>query len=157
MKNKFNLPNFPNHSFEMETNIFTGKSKLKQNSIVVEQLVEKGKPFLLKTDEGQELKAFPKNTFPDLATNLEINNQKYRVAKQLQWYEYLVGSLPILLLFVGGAIGGGLGAIATIINYNFFREEDSSQVSKYVKVLGVIILCYLVYFAIAVLLLNQFK
>lgn len=152
----FNLPDFPNHLFDMETNIFTGKSKLTQNGILVNQLTEKGRPFLLKTNEGVIVKAFPKNTLPDFALSLGINGTKHRISKKLKWYEYVLGGFPILLLFIGGAIGGGLGAMSTIMNYSIFRDEETSTTSKYLKVVGIVILSYLVYFLLYTLLLNTF-
>jgi len=143
MKNKFEftLPDFPNDKFEFENNIFSGKATLKQNGILVEQSKEKGKPFLIKRANDEIVKAFPKANIPDIsAQSLSINNQKHRMAEKLKWYEYVIGGLPILIIFGGGIIGGMIGGAATVVNYTFFRGEDTT-VNKYLKVLGVNILC----------------
>jgi hypothetical protein len=142
MKHQFHLPTFPGSEFELETSIWTGKSKLHKDGLVVEQSKETGKPFLVPAADGGIVKAYPKPSLPDLAPTLEINGVKNRVVEPLQWHQYLVGALPILLLFLGGAIGGGIGAVGTITNYNLFRQEGS-MVSKYGKVIGVVCLCYL--------------
>ena len=61
------------------------------------------------------------------------------------------------MLFFGGAIGGGTGAVATMINFNIFREEGSEPL-KYLKVVGVIVAAFLLYLGLSVgllLLLNN--
>lgn len=155
MKYNFTLPDFPNVSFEIESSIWTGKSKLTQNGVIVEQSKEKGKPFLIKTAEGLLIKAFPKNT-ADFSLTLEINGKKYRVAEKLKWYEYTIGALPILLLFVGGMIGGAIGGGCMVINFSIFRE-DGTILSKYTKVIGITGLCYGVYFLVSTFLLGMFN
>ncbi|SHG26335.1 hypothetical protein [Flavobacterium defluvii] len=145
MKNtfKFTLPDFPNDEFEFENNIFSGKSTLKQNGIFVEQSKEKGKPFLIKRANQEIVKAFPKMNIPDISAQiLNIDGKKYRMADKLKWYEYIVGGMPLLIVLGGGAIGGMIGGAATVINYTFFRE---SQKNKYFKVIGVNILCAIIY------------
>ncbi|AXB57458.1 hypothetical protein [Flavobacterium fluviale] len=156
MKNKFEftLPDFPNDKFEFENNIFSGKATLKQNGILVEQSKEKGKPFLIKRANDEIVKAFPKANIPDIsAQSLSINNQKHRMAEKLKWYEYIIGGLPILIIFGGGIIGGMIGGAATVINYTFFRGEDKT-VNKYLKVLGVNVLCIILFMFMAGLFYN---
>jgi hypothetical protein len=155
MKHDFKLPNFPNDHFEMETNVFTGKSKLTQSGVVVEQSKDKGRPFLIKDGNGTITKAFPKNTI-DFSLALDINGTKHRVAEKLQWHEYAVGALPILLLFVGGMVGGAFGGGCTVLNFSVFREEGT-VLSKYAKVIGINVLCFGVYFLVATFLLGMFK
>jgi len=143
MKYKFDftLPDFPNDKFEFENNIFSGKATLKQNGTLVEQSKEKGKPFLIKRNNEEIVKAFPKANIPDISAQyLSIDNQKYQMADKLKWYEYIIGGLPILIVFGGGAIGGMIGGAATVINYTFFRGDDTT-VNKYLKVVGVNVLC----------------
>ena len=156
MKNKFEftLPDFPNDKFEFENNIFSGKATLKQNGILVEQSKEKGKPFLLKTNNNEIVRAFPKVNFPDISTYLlSIKDHKYPMAEKLKWYEYIFGGLPILIIFGGGIIGGMIGGAATVINYTFFRGEDTT-VNKYLKVLGVNVLCIILFMFMAGLFYN---
>ncbi|MBF4491362.1 hypothetical protein IRZ83_02280 [Flavobacterium sp. JLP] len=151
MKNnfEFTLEDFPNDTFEFENNIFSGKSTLKQNGILVEQTKEKGKPFLLKTANNETVKAFPKANFPDISAQvLNINGTKHPMAKKLKWYEYLIGGLPFLIIIGGGAIGGFIGGAATVMNYTFFRENIPS-LNKYLKVLFVNVICLFIYLILA--------
>ncbi|TDX10712.1 hypothetical protein [Flavobacterium sp. S87F.05.LMB.W.Kidney.N] len=147
MKNnfEFTLTDFPNDKFEYENNIFSGKATLKQNGALVEQSKEKGKPFLIKRANDEIVKAFPKANIPDISAQcLNINGQKYRMAAKLKWYEYIIGGLPILVVLSGGAIGGFIGGVATVMNYTFFRSDDTA-VKKYLKVFGVNILCLIAF------------
>jgi len=156
MKNnfKFTLPDFPNNNFEFENNIFSGKSTLKQNGVLVEQSKEKGKPFLIKRANDEIIKAFPKANIPDISSQaLNIDGKKYPMANKLKWYEYIVGALPIGLVFSGGAVGGAIGGAATVINYTFFREETSNA-NKYLKVLGINALCVFIYLFAASFIYN---
>jgi len=154
MKNnfKFTLPDFPNDNFEFENNIFSGKATLRQNGNPVEQTKEKGKPFLIKRTNGEIAKAFPKTNYPDISSQvLNIEGKKYPMANKLKWYEYLIGGLPILLVFGGGVIGGAIGGASTVVNYTFFRENGSTS-TKYLKVIGLNIACLIIFMVLAGLL-----
>lgn len=50
---------------------------------------------------------------------------------KLRWHEYLWAGLPLLLVLVGGAIGGLVGATAANYNVKLFRS-DTPKVTKYV-------------------------
>ena len=151
MKHIFELPDFPSSIFEIEEPFFLGKQKLYKDGVEVEQLKEKGKPFLIPNEYGAVIKVFPKKSFPDMATVLEINGVKNQVYNKLKWSEYIIGALPILLIVVGGGIGGAIGALGTIINFNIFRSKGS-EISKYVKTLSISIITFIIYFLLAIAL-----
>jgi len=153
MKYNFQLLDFPNSNFVIETSIWTGKSKLLMDNRQIEQSKEKGKPFLIPTINNEFIKAFPKQSFPDFVPVLEINGTKNNIVEKLKWFQYALGGLPILLLLVGGAIGGIIGAVGTIINYNIFRQEET-PIIKYLKVISIIILSYILYFVIVLIIHN---
>ncbi len=155
MKYNFRLPDFPNDNFEMETNAWTGRMRLFKNNIPVEQLRERGKPFLIPTTNKEVVKAFPKPSFPDMVPQLAINGIKHRIADKLTPLQYIVGAIPLLLIFLGGAIGGGIGVAATLISYNIFRQAGAPS-SKWGKVAGVIIGAYVLYSVIAVFVVQLF-
>lgn len=152
MKYDFKLADFPLNEFEMETSVWTGKSKLFQNGIAVTQSTEKGKPFLISGDDGQLIKAYPKGSFPDFAPVLVINGRKNRVVDKLKTIEYIVGAFPIVLLLIGGVIGGAIGAAATVGNYTVFRLPESTA-SRYLKVVGISILAFVAYFMVAAIMI----
>jgi hypothetical protein len=79
----------------------------------------------------------------DPIPTLSINDQLVGLAEPLQWYEYGWSGLPMLLVFVGGALGGLVGGYATVVNGRIFRS-DRSVTAKYglagaVTVSGVLI------------------
>jgi hypothetical protein len=150
MKYNFQLSDFPNSNFEIETSIWTGKSKLFMNNSEIKKSTEKGKPFIIPRADGSLALAFPKQTYPDLIPTLEINGKINHIVEKLKWFEYFVGGLPIILIFVGGAIGGLIGVIASLTNFNVFRQEGNPIV-KYMKVIGITGASYLVYLLVVTL------
>lgn len=156
MKYHFKLPISPESDFEIETSGLTGKSELFMNNQPIEQSDEEGRPFLIPLENGDFVKAYPRVSFPDFMPTLEIDGIKNLIARKLEWYEYAISSIPILLLFVGGALGGGIGAFGTYVNFNLFRQEGT-QVSKYLKVIGVIIISCCSYVAVTALLIKLFQ
>ncbi len=146
----FTLQDIPDSSFVLELSVWTGRSKLFMNNQQLQQSKEKGKPFLIPKANNEFIKAFPKYTFPDVVPTLEINGIKNNVAEKLKWFHYVLGGVPILLLFAGGIVGGVIGVIATMMNYNIFRKEGN-LITKYLKVIAVIISALLIDFLIITL------
>ena len=153
MKYAFQLSDYPNSNFEIETSIWTNRSKLWMDDDLLEQSKEKGKPFLIPTTDGNFVKAFSKPSFPEFVPILEINGQKNQVVKKLKLHEYIIGGLPIMLVFMGGLIGGIIGMIGALTNFSIFRKEGS-EISKYIKVIGIIAVTYILYSYLIVLFLK---
>lgn len=155
MKYYFTLPDVSDAIFELDQNLWTGKAELSCDEIPVERSAKKEKPFLIKTNDGAVVEAILKNSFPDMTLILEIAGKKYPITRKLQWYEYIIGGLPLLLVFIGGLLGGAIGGGCTVVNYMILRG-GGSQISKYLKVAGIIVACYCAYFLITSLFLNLF-
>lgn len=80
--------------------------------------------YLLTGDRGEEVTVELKNTFLiDPVPQLLINGTIVSVAEPLAWYEWVWCCVPLVLIFLGGAIGGGLGALATYGNLMLFRSR----------------------------------
>jgi len=150
MNYNFTLPDFEGAEFEMEISIWTGGVKLSKDGMPLEQSSEDGKPFLIPDGRGNIIKAYPKRSFPNSVPSLEINGVKSQIAPSLKVHEYIIGGLPLLLVFAGGLLGGIIGAVGVITNYNILREEDTI-LSKYIKVFSITFGCYLGYFLVALL------
>jgi len=58
----------------------------------------------------------------DMIPILEIDGQKFPIARPLNAWEYVWIGLPLLLLFIGGGIGGVMGAIAAFSNSLLIRR-----------------------------------
>jgi hypothetical protein len=85
----------------------------------------------------------------DPIPTLSINDQLVKLAEPLQWYEYGWSGLPMLLVFAGGALGGLVGAYATVMNGRIFRS-DRSLPAKYGLAGAVTVSGVLVFFVLAV-------
>ena len=153
----FSLADFPGAAFQLDTSPWTGRSALFKDGVLLEQAQEKGKPFLIPVSELDVVRAFPKPSFPDMVPILEINGAKHRVVAQLPWFEYTLGGLPVLLLFMGGALGGMIGVAGTMSSYLVFRRETLAKPIRYVAVIGIGLSCLLVYLLLAGLISNLMK
>src|SRR5690606_3747690 len=150
MRQEFTLPQFPSSTFEIETSIWTGKSKLWKDGELYERSSDQGKPFLIPTESGELYRIYPKSSFPDLIPSLEINGIKHTIVEKLPWPQYALALLPMILIFIGGGLGGAIGAVSTIYNLQIFRTKDS-DIIKYLNVVAVSILAYIAYLVTAYL------
>ena len=82
------------------------------------------------SDSGAEVLVKMKYNLVDPIPTLMIDDQPVKLAEPLQWYEYGWGGLPLLLMFIGGALGGLVGGYATVANGRIFRS-DRSTAAKY--------------------------
>ncbi len=80
--------------------------------------------FRLAKPDGTEAIATLKSTFfLDPIPQFSVGGQTYRLAEPLKWYEWAWCALPIALVFVGGALGAGLGMLAMFVNSRLFRGK----------------------------------
>ncbi|WP_270087106.1 hypothetical protein [Sphingobacterium sp. SYP-B4668] len=154
MRKSFTLPHLPNSILEIETSIWTGRSKLWKDGVELERSSESGKPFLVPTESGEVHKMYPKPSLGQLTPPLEIDGIKYSTAEKLHWYQYALSALPMLLILLGGGLGGGIGALGTIINLNTFSTDEPATM-KYLKVIGISILSYVLYALVAYLFVKM--
>ena len=76
-------------------------------------------------------------------------SEEIALDERLTTAEYIIGGLPILLIFLGGAIGGVFGIFGATFNYDYMRKEKRMPMQILVS-LGASIVCYLAYFILAV-------
>jgi hypothetical protein len=69
----------------------------------------------------------------------------------LAWWELALVLLPLGLIFLGGLVGGVFGAIALLSNLAIARRPFSSGV-KAALMIAVVVVAYLVVYAIAVII-----
>ena len=87
---------------------------------------------MLQHDDGQQVIAKWKPQFLGLdLPQLVVDEKVIPLVEPLQWYQWLWGGWPILLLFIGGALGAIAGMISVTINVKVFRTEISDLL-KYV-------------------------
>ncbi len=96
------------------------------------RLLQNGSPlkrqkgfYFVKNNAGIQVRIKLKSNFPDPIPKVIIDKDLIQLAAPLKWYEYLWMGLPILLIFLGGAVGGGIGGYATYTNGKIFRTQRS--------------------------------
>jgi hypothetical protein len=68
----------------------------------------------------------------------------------LDWWELLLVLLPLGLVFLGGLVGGVLGALAILSNLAIARRPFSSK-AKAALMIAIVVLAYLIVYVIAVI------
>lgn len=121
------------------------KEKLYQDGQLLKR--SKGKYHVQTTSGGtEELKV----TYGiDLVHVVSFRGRTFPLEERLSTLEYIIGGLPMLLVFTGGLLGAAVGFMGAVWTYNYLRKEK--RISRQVSVaLGIGALCFLVYFAIAI-------
>jgi hypothetical protein len=105
---------------------FTGPKLLLNGSIA-----EKRKGlYTIVSDAGTGIPIKLKYSFLDPIPKLTIGEEPVELAPSLKWYEYGWLGIPVLLIFMGGAIGGFVGALAACASGRVFRSNHST-LAKY--------------------------
>ena len=81
---------------------------------------------------------------------LVVDGKVITLAKPIKWYEMVWSALPILLVFIGGAIGSMTGFIGFSANAKVFRSELNTVV-KFMLTAGISVLAVIAYFVLAML------
>jgi hypothetical protein len=75
------------------------------------------------------------------------------VVPALKTWEYILALLPFILVFIGGALGGLIGAVAAIILAGFMRKSQNAII-KVLASLGISVLAFLIWFYLASAVLS---
>jgi hypothetical protein len=106
------------------------------------------------SDSGVETLIQLKYNLVDPIPTLKVGEETVQLATPMQWYEYGWSAVPMLLVFMGGALGGLVGGAATVTNGRIFRS-DRSPVAKY-GLAGVVTVSSVVIFLGLVIALRLF-
>jgi hypothetical protein len=104
--------------------------------------------FQLRTNTGAPLDVKLKARFLDPIPNLQVSGRTIQLLPALAWYQYLWMSIPILLVFTGGAIGGFCGGAAAMTSSRIFRS-DLENGKKYALTGLISVAAFISYFIIA--------
>lgn len=108
--------------------------------------------FILRDNYGKEVQARLKSRMLDPVPSVELGGESVALARPLLWYEYAWMGIPVLLVFVGGALGGLIGASAAYTSARVFRGE-AGALTKYLLT-GAISLVAVVAYLVAALVLQ---
>jgi hypothetical protein len=153
MKYPFEIPSIPGAKFELDQSTMTGKMTLTMNGETVPQTKDKEKAFLIPGPQGNVIKAIPKYNGLTTSLSLLVDGKTIVVSDGLQWYELVFGFIPIALVSVGGAIGGGIGALGMVINMQVMRRPEPLP-ARIVISLGISALCFAAWYSIASMVVN---
>jgi hypothetical protein len=148
------IDGFRQRPIALETEGLLSGARLLQNGERAPKGPKRG-TFTLIRDDGSEAVARvrPASFFVDPVPSVQIGDQQIRVVRPFQWYEMTWLALPILLVFVGGAIGAGVGIAAAAVNATIMRS-DRPWPLRYVQTGGVSILAVVAYVVLAVIFLR---
>ncbi len=107
--------------------------------------------YQVKTDSGLESLELQRGL--SFAYSAIFRNQKRILEEKLTPLEYILGIFPIFLIFIGGALGGFLGAVAVSLIYSFM-QYDKRKGAQGVFALGVTAFAYILYFVIVFFILR---
>lgn len=101
----------------------------------------------VKDKNGGPLEIKIKPGMPDLFPQLVIQGETVKLVESLRWYEYAWILLPLGLVSIGGALGGGLGMFAMLVNARIFRSQKGA-IARY-ALTGLMTLVTVIFFVIA--------
>ncbi|MGG4551600.1 hypothetical protein [Paenibacillus humicus] len=125
---------FADQTLEVVTSGIGGNAKLMVNNQLV--TAKKRQPMMLRRDDGQEVEAvWKKDLFGMDVPNIIIDGSLIQVAKPLPVAAKVWCFLPLVFIFIGGAIGALIGILAAAANMSVFRLPTNLVVKFIVTLL----------------------
>ncbi len=143
MLHKLEVPGFEGQRLEIDAGAF--KKTLLLNGVKAPS-AGVGR-YRLTRNDGREVTTKWTMSF-DPAPSIVIDGQTIRTAPPLKWHEMAVVGAPLLLLFVGGAIGGLLGGVAATFNAKLMRSAQPAAV-RYLGGFGLAFVAAVLYVLLA--------
>lgn len=145
------LEGFEGQRLELQpAGVFAGP-KLLVNGHPAAQGPKRGQ-MALRRNDGREVVAAWKPQFLGLdVPQLVVDGRSVRVVEPLPWYVWLWSALPILLVFLGGALGALAGFIGFAINTKLFRSSWPVA-AKFGLTAVVSLVTVVIYFGVATLI-----
>ena len=142
MKIEFQSEKYPNLNLTItvEPKFFGPNIEIEQENATVSIVDKKKNRYKVEVGDST-YNCQIKNT--PFETKLIINKETHELIPKNQWYNYIIGGLPFVLIISGGAIGAGFGLIGWTANMNFLRYSNSNI--KYAYVAGITIFSAIAY------------
>ena len=151
MRYQVKLGGLADRKVEVESSVFRGARVL-----VDGQPAPKGPKraqFFVRGTDGRDSVLELKTKLPDPVPQVVWGGQTIKLEEPLKWYQWLWSGVPLLLLFVGGALGGLLGGVAVTLNVRNLRS-DMNGIQRYAASAFVSLVSFGMYVAIARTLLS---
>jgi hypothetical protein len=156
MEWRFALPGSSTASCRLKKSLWLGQLRLWYQGREIPRSKEKGKPFLIPgAANGEHVRVHVKGGAFDLP-GIQVDGVKVVLGRPLSTLEYIVGGIPLVLVFMGGAIGGATGAVGAMCNYRVLRSTTPTP-KKVLGVVAVSALSFLTYLVLAVIAQTLLK
>lgn len=129
------------------TNAFWGRAVVSVDGVPAPRTGKRR--YTLPGAAGGAIEATLRSAFADPYPTVEVNGVQHRTGPSIPVVLRVLAPLPILLVAVGGALGGLIGALGFVANLAVARTRASSVVKGLIMV-GVGVVAYVVWLAIAV-------
>jgi hypothetical protein len=140
---------FEGQNIEVKVSFWSGP-KLLINGEPAQKGTKRGEMFIQRNDGKQVTASWKPQLFGLDVPQLVVDGNIVNLVEPLKWYQWVWGSWPILLLFIGGALGALAGLISVTINAKVFRTE-MNDVLKYLVSGVVSVLTVIAYFITAII------
>jgi len=114
-------------------------------------LTKKRGVYLARADNGGDVPIRLKIVLGDPIPVLTIGGETVRLVRPLTWYEYVWAAIPLVLLFVGGALGAFVGTVTTYANVRILRAPRGSAARYGFSGLATVG-AFIIFFAVVVVL-----
>ena len=115
-------PSFQKNTLAVEQAAMFRGPRLHLNGQV---LTGKRRIYTIADDNGEEQTIQLKPSMLEAIPKVKIGNELITLVEPLKWYQYVWMALPILLVFVGGALGALCGLGAYGVNSTIFRSSKN--------------------------------
>lgn len=145
-----NIEGFEGQQIEVNVGFWSGP-KLLVNGGPAPKGNKRGEMVLQRNDGRQVVATWKPQILGFDVPQLLVDGKAVNLIEPLKWYQWIWGGWPVVLLFVGGALGAIAGLVGFSINAKIFRTE-MSEVLKYVVTGAVSVLAVLAYFVVALVI-----
>lgn len=114
------------------------------------QIARRGRKYEVMNDHGAPETIKITRNFPDFGYMVIARRQKTVLEPALAVWQYALGVVPLILVFVGGAIGAVVGALGSMVIFRYIRT-DSSVAGQIILSLFVWVACTALFYLLALL------
>jgi len=130
------IEGFEGQNIEFKTAGILSAPQLLVDGEPAEKGPERGQMLLHKNDGTEVIAAWQPVMLGFDTPKLVVDEEVIEIVNPMKWYEMAWSAIPIFLVFVGGMLGGVIGATGFIINASIFRSK-LNVIFKYAITAGV--------------------
>ena len=123
MRYQVNIPELPGRRIEVELPGIFSSAMLLVDGQPAPKGAKRGQ-FSVRGTDGRESLITLKSSI-DPVPQVIFANRTIRLVEPLAWYQWIWTGIPLVLVFLGGALGGALGAVAMTFNIRILRSDQS--------------------------------